>query len=157
MKRLTIILFFLITTIYSLIGCNEIISITGLMMNRLNNQEFPDSEIKVLVRNENNKNINGFQVYIIESSDSQCIFNPQFTQNDKNVSFIFPDDQINVIKKESVDLLVIVDHPLIGVFSQSIDFKQLQSGKPVLIEFNIGAAPENLSMPDKSKYLKFKY
>lgn len=151
-------LFLLITVLIYIAGCSDMINITGAMINGVNadkENKFPP--IRVSVTSGSGELLKNFQISIIELPDSVYLFTPVMSSDLGPAVFVFNENQINPIKNDSTDILVIAYHPSIGVFTSTITLEELKLNKPQFIEFNVGTVLSEQLTQDKAKYLKFKY
>ena len=151
-------LFLLITVLIYLPGCSDMINISGAIMNGVNTDKgnkFPP--IRVSVTPGSGKLLKNFQISIIELPDSVCLFSPVLSSDLGPAVFVFNENQINPIKNDSTNILVIAYHPSIGEFTSIITLQELKLNKPQFIEFDVGEVPSDQLTQDKAKYLKFKY
>lgn len=152
MKKYIVILILILFT-----GCNEIINITGIFINRTVNNERASKEIILAVLNFNGKTVSNFKISILEDKDSVLIFTPLYTSKHNTTRLNFPDEQINPIKSENNNLIVIAEHPYIGTFQQTIPVTKLYESEPIIIEFNIGNVADSLQAPPSHLYKEYKY
>jgi len=134
-------------------GCNEFVTITGTILNRLDNHYQNSATIIVVIKNSDSSLVSNFMVSIKENYSNKCIVTPKISNLQFPVNFNLPDEQINSINKNVTELNIIIEYPLIGVFQQNIEIKQLNFDKPIYIIFNLGIIPAHLRKLPILKYI----
>lgn len=138
-KAVLCIIMFKIKLILSLIlfsGCTELINVTGIFINRAAIQENYYTNIMITINNPNKNLSPNFKVSIIQDYDSSYITNPVFSSKINPVTFIFPDNQINPINRNTINLLVCAEYPGYNFFQHVIPVSKLYDDKLLLVEFN---------------------
>lgn len=133
-------------------GCNEIIDIAGVMVNRLNIQDPRPKEIIVSVKNSDSIFLPGFEITIKENYSFKCITSPKFTNSLLPVRFNLPDEQIEIVPENASGVSVFIFHPDFGKLMQEISKDNLSSSGRFQINFIFDIPVENLPKLRKSAY-----
>ncbi len=150
-------LILLLSALSFITGCNELINISGIFINRAVNHENINKELILSVRSVSGKSISDFKISILNETDSLLIFNPQYTSTAAALNFQFQDEQINPLNTETKNLIIIAEHPYIGTFQQIIPITKLYQAEPIIIEFYIGEVQDSLPKPPLNLYKEYKY
>jgi len=151
MKKFAIIL--LLMVLFN--GCEEIIDSTGILLNRLRNNEAVNKDITVSVLNTYGKFVPGFRISVLSDSDSLLLFYPKNTNSGSPVVFNLPDEQVNPFKKETMNIIIYAEHPYIGMFQQIIPVSNLYDNELLIIEFLPGYSSDTLTVAPSYLYRHF--
>lgn len=136
-------------------GCNEIIDIGGIIINRLNNEKL-DAEIFISVKNSKEKYIPNLKISILRDNDSVAIADHRITGTENPLKITLPDEQVNPVSEKTQNIIVIAEHPLVGMFQQQIPLNTITFSKIHFVEFYAGDIPDTLSIAPPYLYKQFK-
>ncbi len=142
--------------LFSCTGCNELINLSGVYLNRISNSNELSGRILVSVKNSDGKVIPNIKISIIEDKDSLMITPSQFTSNTIQ-QFIFPDEQINSIRPESNNLIILAEHPYYGIFERSVRLADLWNDSLLFVEYELDNIPDTIDTAPIGLYKKLKY
>ncbi len=146
--------YFLTLFLIILCGCNELVQVSGMLLDRVNYHSFT-GELVVSVKDFEGNYVSGVQVSVTRSDDSTCVFSPKLTGDRQPVLFLAPDEQINSIEcdTEKLNIEVFVAG---GLLLRQISVTAINPDKPIFLEFTISPLESNHGQY-QSRFQRFKY
>lgn len=134
------ILTFLITS-----GCNDFIDLTGKFINRLNDSQNLNTSISITAYNLQTQQLPNILISIANDHDSVLITTPKFTTENGFITFSLPEEQINSIPEGATNIVIIAEHPLLGIMYNSIPMEEVYENTGITREFIMDIDPSELS------------
>jgi hypothetical protein len=144
--------YFYILIIFYISGCNEFIDLTGKFINRLNDSHNSTFSLNVSVTNNQSKFLPNVLVSIIDDHDSLLIVSPKFTNSTSSITFSLPDEQVRDISPEAHNLIIIAEHPDIGINFYAVPISSINNDQYLVREFVIDIPQETLLRSNIEKY-----
>lgn len=124
-------------------GCREIVDISGILLNRLNNDK-TEAEFFIKVNNfTGDSTLPNFLVHVIRDNDSVSVVSPKMTYSNQILHITLPDEQINPLNEQTQNIIITAEHPGCGILYYPVNLTNLP--KTNFIEFYSGL-PGNLAV-----------
>jgi hypothetical protein len=133
-------------------GCNEFIDVSGRFLNRINDTSKINLNINISVLNDKSVNLPNILVSIVDDHDSLLIIPPRLTDNNCLLSVSLPDEQIREISPYAINLLIVAEHPELGISYKSISINELYSRNSIVCEFTFNTDLMDLSKQKIENY-----
>mgnify|MGYP003544600244 FL=1 len=126
-------------------GFNECIVLTGRFINRLNDPKNLNTSVKITAYNLQTQQLPNILISIANAHDSVLITTPKFTTENGFITFSLPEEQINSIPEGATNIIIIAEHPLLGIMYNSIPMEEVYENTSITREFIIDIDPSELS------------
>lgn len=133
-------------------GCNEFIDLTGKFINRLNETKNINTIIKISVKNIHKESLSNILISMIDEKDSVFLTSSKLTDNYSYVLFNLPDEQIKNISLESNNIIIIAEHPALGISGITVPINNLYENTENFREFVFDVNPTTIERKNISEF-----